>query len=215
MPATEQMGQWLSHFGRQYTARNDLTFEELEAYYRERYGLSRTELNRRFLANLDPQATILEVGCNVGGQLGCLRRMGFRRLWGLELQGPAVRLARMRAPGLLAVQASALAIPFADRSFDLVFTSGVLIHIHPQDIGQVMAEAVRCTRQFIWGFEYYAPEYAEIPYRGQRELLWKADFAQLYRDHCPDLKQLIEFRVRDRNAEHVDAMFLLEKVGGR
>jgi len=41
-------------------------------------------------------------------------------------------------------------IPFKDGYFDMVFTSGVLIHISPGNINRVLDEIYRCSREYIW-----------------------------------------------------------------
>jgi hypothetical protein len=61
-----------------------------------------------------------------------------------------------------------------------VFTSGLLIHIHPQDIKAVMKGIYRCSKMFIIGNEYWHNEFKEVPYRGKKNMLWKADYANLY-----------------------------------
>lgn len=125
---TEQMQVWMSAFGKEYTERNALTFEEMEALYRTNFGLSRSDLNENFMAGIDKSALIMEVGSNVGNQLLCLQKSGFHNLFGIELQPYAVELSKQRTHGINIIQASAFDIPFKDRHFDLVFTSGVLIH---------------------------------------------------------------------------------------
>jgi hypothetical protein len=73
----------------------------------------------------------------------------------------------------------------------LVFTSGVLIHISPNDIDNVLDEMYRCTNKYIWGFEYYNPdEYQRVTYRGNDNLLWKTDFSKLFLNRFQDLKLL-------------------------
>lgn len=50
---TEQMRQWSSTFGREYTDRNSYSLEEADALYRRMYGVSRSEMNTLFLGELD------------------------------------------------------------------------------------------------------------------------------------------------------------------
>jgi len=38
-------------------------------------------------------------------------------------------------------------------------------------------------KKYIWGFEYYADEYTEIPYHRKRNMLWKTNFPKLYLDN--------------------------------
>jgi pseudaminic acid biosynthesis-associated methylase len=208
---TEQIQSWAGSFGREYTDRNALSLEEMEAMYQSRYGLTRTELNARFLARVDRSARILEVGSNIGNQLLCLERMGFRHVYGVEVQGYAAKLSKSRGEHLKVIEGSAFDIPYQSGYFDLVFTSGVLIHLHPSDVAAAMREIHRCTRCYIWGFEYYADEYTEISYRSRQELLWKANFGKLYLDIFDDLQIVQEERLQYRDSENVDSMFLLRK----
>ena len=156
---------------------------------------------------------ILEVGCNVGNQLLLLKKMGYPNLWGIELQDYAVEIARKRTSGINIVKSSAFDIPFKDSYFDLVFTSGVLIHISPDDIDKALDEMYRCTNKYIWGFEYYSGGYQMVNYRGSNNLLWKTDFAKLFLDRFPDLKLVREERypyLEDKTL--VDQVFLLKKT---
>jgi len=173
---TEQMDKWAGEFGREYTDRNALSLEEMEALYKKNYGVTRAELNERFLKGIERSIRILEVGSNVGNQLLFLQKMGFTSLYGIELQTYAVELSKLRSRNINIIEGTASDIPYKDGFFDLVFTAGVLIHINPSDITLVIAEIHRCTRKYIWGFEYYAENYTEIPYRGQRNLLWCANY---------------------------------------
>ena len=209
---TEQMETWTGQFGKEYTDRNALFLEEMEALYQRNYGVTRTELNERFLKGIDRSIRVLEVGSNVGNQLLCLQGMGFSDLYGIELQSFAVELSKSRTKRINIIEGSAFDIPFKDGYFDLVFTSGLLIHISPSDISVAMEEICRCTREYIWGLEYYADKYTEIMYRGHRNLLWKANFPRLYLDQFEDLQLLKEERLKYVYNDNVDSMFLLRRL---
>lgn len=208
---TEQIGAWAGAFGKAYTDRNPRSPEEQDSLYRANFGLTRTELNEDFLGALDRSIRILEVGCNIGLQLMCLQRMGFTNLFGIEVQDYAIERGRKLTAGITMIRGSAFDIPYPDGHFDLVFTSGVLIHISPDDIGKALDEIHRSTTRYIWGWEYFAPEYTEIPYRGERRLMWKTDFARIYRERFPKLALVKERRVKYLNDDNVDTMYLLEK----
>src|ERR1700733_1548935 len=96
MMRTAQIEHWQSDFGREYTDRNSLTPPALDALYRKNYGITRGELNRRFLSTIPRSARSLEVGCNEGNQLCALHEMGFRDLYGIEIQDYALRKPRAR-----------------------------------------------------------------------------------------------------------------------
>ena len=124
---TPQEDFWSSDFGDKYTKRNFFTPGQMDDLYKARYGSSRMEMNEEFLAGLSLDR-VLEVGTNMGAQLMLLQRRGLEGLYGIEINENAVRATRDQPSRLRPVRGSALKIPFADDSFDLVFTSGVLIH---------------------------------------------------------------------------------------
>jgi pseudaminic acid biosynthesis-associated methylase len=209
---TEQMQLWSSEFGAEYSDRNTFSVEELDVIYKEQYGYTRSEMNQSFLGNL-AIGKILEVGCNVGNQLRILQHLGYTHIFGIELQSYAVEKAKQISKGINIIQGSAFDVPFRDGYFDLVYTSGVLIHISPEDIKQAMNEIYRTSNRYIWGLEYYSEVYEEKEYRGNSQSMWKTDFAKLYLEHFPDLKLIKEVKFPYLKNGNVDQMFLLEKKG--
>lgn len=212
---TEQSERWGDAFGERYTKRNPNTPDEMQALYRERFGIDRISMNARFLGGLDRSARVLEVGCNVGTQLNLLSRMGFENLYGVEINQYAIETSHEVNKGLpiCVVRGTALDLPFKDGWFDLVYTSGVLIHINPDDVATVMREMGRCSRRWVWGFEYFADEgYVEIPYHGRPNMLWKTDFGGLFSRTCPELTLVREERFGySEDPALVDQMYLLDK----
>ncbi|MDO8583640.1 MAG: methyltransferase domain-containing protein, partial [bacterium] len=103
-------------------------------------------------------------------------------------------------------------LPFRDNYFDVVYTSGVLIHIAPEDLPKVMAEMYRVSRRFIWGFEYFASTPTSIPYHGRTDLLWKRNFADAYLQQFPDLRLVKEQQYPMIGSENVSQMFLYTKA---
>ena len=208
---TKQTEKWAGEFGKEYTNRNTRTLEEMESSYQKDFILTRTEMNTEFIGDLKRSTRILEVGSNIGNQLLCLQNMGFRSLYGIELQEYAVELSKSRTKHINVTQGSVFDIPYKDGFFVLVFTSGLLIHIAPSDIEVVLREIYRCSKKYIWGFEYYADRYTPVKYRGHNDLLWKTNFAKLYLDTFADLQLVKEKRFKYRSNENVNSMFLLEK----
>ncbi len=208
---TRQMEEWGGQFGKEYTDRNALSLQELDLLYQGYFGLTRTEMNSKFIDNLDRDMKVLEVGSNIGNQLLLLQNMGFKNLYGIELQPYAVELSKSRTKGINIIQGSAFDIPFKDSLFDLVFTSGLLIHIAPEDSNEVLDEIYRCTKQYIWGMEYYAEAYTKVNYRKHADLLWKTDFPKLFLNRFKNLRLAREQLFKYLNDDNVDVMFLLEK----
>jgi pseudaminic acid biosynthesis-associated methylase len=213
MKPTRQMEIWSGAFGREYTDRNTASLEELDALYRREFGIGRNAMNQAFLGSLPRLLRVLEVGSNIGNQLQMVQSMGFTRVYGIELQHYAVHLSKRRMSGAGFIEGSAFDIPCRDGAFGLVFTSGFLIHLAPQDIGTALAEIHRSTRRYIWGMEYFSESYEEVWYRGEQGLLWKSDFCKLYLEQFPDLRLVQQRRYPRLNGGNEDAMFLLERVG--
>ena len=210
---TKQITKWKDKFGKEYTNRNALTLDELERIYENNFGQSRTKLNNIFIGEFNRSIKILEIGSNIGNQLLLLQKMGFKNLYGIEINSYAVELSKQRTKDINIIQGSAFEIPFKDSYFDLVFTSGLLIHIAPSDIEIVMREIHRCTKEYIWGFEYYSDKYTEIEYRKNKNLLWKANFSKIYLDLFSDLVLVKEKQLKYLNDNNIDSIFLLKKKG--
>ncbi|MET0393396.1 MAG: pseudaminic acid biosynthesis-associated methylase [Chitinophagaceae bacterium] len=211
---TQQTEFWTGTFGKEYTDRNPQSLEQSDQAHLNSYGVLRSQLNEEFIGSLDRDARILEVGCNVGIQLLHLQRMGFRNLYGIELQPYAVEKAKKITHGINIIQGSGFDIPFKDGFFDLVYTNGVLIHIAPADLPLVMREMIRCSRQYVWGFEYFSEEQREIPYRGNNGYMWKMDYSGEFLRTDPRLvkvKEKLFPYASEAEKGNTDVMYLLEK----
>lgn len=209
---TPQLSEWAGEMGKLYTDRNPQSVEEFDRVYLKDYGVTRTSMNDEFLRALPRTMSILEVGANIGLELEFLRRAGFPELLGIEINEHAVAQAKKIHPAVRVVQGSGFSLPFPDASYDLVFTSGVLIHISPADIKDIIREVHRVSRRYIWGFEYYAPEYTEVVYRGNKGLLWKTDFCKMFLDSFSDLREVKEKKYTMTAGANVSQMYLLEKT---
>jgi len=206
---TKQEQMWSSNFGVEYNKRNDWDYKELNEVYKKYYGVERSIMNTEFLDSLPRDIRILEVGSNYGIILKSLEEMGFTNLYGVELQWDGVLTVKQRFPKYQVLQASGLDLPFKNGYFDLVYTSGVLIHINPENLPKFMSEMVRCSKKYIWGFEYYADKVTEIPYHNNANLMWKAPYKQIFMDGHKELKSVKEKIYPYIKGE--DMMYLLEK----
>lgn len=210
---TYQKTTWEGEFGEEYLKRNIFNPKELDQFYIERYGLSKENMENELLKNIPKSSRILEVGCNIGNQLFHLQSLGFTNLYGIEIQDRAVEYSKNRIKGVNIIKGNALDIPFKDNYFDLVFTNGVLIHISPDNIKSAIKEISRVSNKYIMGLEYYAPTYQEIIYRGEKNLLWKTDFKQLYLDTDTNQKELIDNKYKYLEEDNlIDQFYVLENI---
>jgi len=206
-----QLNQWTAEFGKKYTDRNNYTIEESDKSGIQKHGITRSELNFLFLDKLDRSIKILEVGCNIGNQLLRLQNMGFNDLYGIEPQEYAINLAKKRTSNIVIKKGNIYNIPFEDSYFDLVFTSGVLIHIPPENIVGAIKEIYRCSKNFILTAEYFSEEFTEVNYRGNEKLLWKGNYPKLFKKTFPDLRFLKIIYISELEDLSKKSVFFLSK----
>lgn len=173
----EQLNAWKSDFGVEYTRRNKISPE------------SRVNAFKSVIKDLDVRR-ILEIGCNVGHNLVAISKIGGFQLVGLEPSKYAVLQGRSSSNAISILEGNAFDIPFKDGYFDLVFTSGVLIHISLTDLSKAIDEMYRVSNKYVLVIEYFAEEETAIPYRGHNNLLWKRDFKKHFLVRYPTLKLL-------------------------
>ena len=207
-----QIDFWKGDFGKKYTDRCSFSVKEMDEDYKKAFGKTRIEMNNAIIGKFSRDARILEVGCNTGMQLRDLQRMGFKNLYGIELQPYAVELSKKYTKGINIICGSGFDLPFKDGFFDVVCTNGVLIHIAPKNLPKIMSEMYRCSKKYIWGFEYYASKMTDINYRGHKNRLWKADYASIFIKNFTNLKLVKrEFYKYTNNQGNTDVMYLLKK----
>lgn len=181
---TSQLEQWQGHLGDEYIDRNLLEGWKVDLG---------KEAFRRMLSTVEVNS-ILEVGCNIGLNLVYLYELfkGKIELYALEPNQRAFSILNSDHRKNLKElwNCSAFNMPLADSSVDLVFTSGVLIHISPKDLGRATDEIVRVARRYILCSEYFSHEPTEQKYRGENGLLFKRDFGSFYLDRYSKLKYI-------------------------
>lgn len=177
LPETKRLESlWGSQFGDDYVERNAGAGEIRGPFWQALC----TELKIQ---------RVLEVGCNLGGNLRWLAEMlPPQNVFGIDVNQKALQQLQADLPGVNALWSPARELPFRDRWFDLVFTMGVLIHQPESTLPIVMAEIVRCSSRYVLCGEYYAEETVEVPYRGQEGALFKRDYGRIYQELFPELQ---------------------------
>ena len=177
MPTARELEQlWAGEFGDAYVERNTAPVAARGRFWRQ--------VQEQF-----PAEQILEVGCAHGEELDHLSRLvDPAGLFGLDINTLALAEARRRVPAAKLVKSAARYLPFADRSFDTVFTIGLLIHQPDDSLPHVMREIARCSRRWVMCGEYFAEETTDINYRDRPGILFKRDYGRLYPEHVPSLE---------------------------
>jgi pseudaminic acid biosynthesis-associated methylase len=174
---TDQEAFWAGAFGNAYIDRNQ--------------GAALLAANLDFFAKALRQArglsTCIEFGANIGMNLRALKLLyPHQEQFGIEINAQAAQQLGEAIPPENVARQSILAYEPA-RSFDLVLTKGVLIHIAPEALPEVYDKLRQAVGKYLLVAEYYNPAPVAIKYRGHSDRLFKRDFAGEIMDRHPDL----------------------------
>jgi pseudaminic acid biosynthesis-associated methylase len=181
---TKQLELWRSNFGWEYASRNNnqITPEDQRRLVKDWSKI----LNH---AVTPSPASVLEIGCSIGRNLVALRNL-ISEIYGIDPNTQAIELASemLAGSGVKVQEGNAFELPFEDHSIDLVFTSGVLIHIAPDDLPRATDEIMRVAKHYIVCIEYFSHKPEQVPYQGLEGFLFKRDFGRFYLERYPGLK---------------------------
>ena len=204
-----QRAFWSGEFGNAYVDRNK-SIDEVNESYAQQTGITVEDIFQRFFNDIDRKSKILEVGCNVGLNLEMLQKMGFNNLHGIELNKKALQIAQERNQKVIFVNSSIEDYQSKEK-YDLVYTAGVLIHIHPSTLESVIRKIVDLSAKYVFGFEYYSDKLEEIKYRDHSNVCWKQDFPLLFTKLFPQLKIVKQEKFSYKNSEMNDVAYILRK----
>jgi pseudaminic acid biosynthesis-associated methylase len=190
--ATRLEQLWGSDFGNAYVERNLDASEGRQPFWRS-------------LLSNHPARRALEVGCNIGANLRWIcEELPRRDVYGVDVNERALVQICSSLVGINAIWSPARSLPFRDGWFDLVFTSGVLIHQPESTLPLVMSEIVRCSRRYVLCMEYFSEETVEVPYRGETGALFKRNYGRMYSELFPELTLMEQnFLSRDQGWDDV------------
>jgi spore coat polysaccharide biosynthesis protein SpsF len=195
---TEQARFWQGDFGDEYIERNDVTPERVRQY---------TWMWAHILRAIehDLPKSILEVGTGVGINLLALQRLVDATFHGVEPNAKArAKLAQngsLRCENLLEGFGDHIDLPGG--AVDLVFTSGVLIHIRPELVIPTLKEMHRVTSHYLVVVEYFADKPEEVVYRSHHGKLFKCDFGGVVLDNLPDM-EIVDYGFLWKRATSMD-----------
>jgi len=124
-------------------ARSNIEAKTGQVYFNLWRHFSTTEYFQQTLATLKKRfrnnnitvtqyENVLDAGCGAGRYTFALYYLGVRHIIGIDISRESVQLARRMNPfssnKITFVQSSALELPFADETFDFIFSNGVLHH---------------------------------------------------------------------------------------
>ena len=163
---TEQEEFWSGDFGNNYINRNN---SEALLHFK-------VALWAKMLRSTNKIKSIRELGCNIGLNLLALKKLNSElNLTGYEINQNAARAAMQLNIGN--ITNGSILDKINDKNVDLTFTMGVLIHIDPNYLSSVYSNLVNGSNRYILIAEYYNPTPIQVEYRGNKNKLFKRDFA--------------------------------------
>ena len=186
--------EWNGSFGDSYQDRNASSWSGIKNRSRLFGDIFQCmEIANKATPTAQPfPASIIEVGGGCGDNLRAIDMIYERSRMPVKLMScdpnEAARKAMADVATVLPGDLSQL--PYSDGSADLVFTSGVLIHVPPKDLPRAMSEIYRVSKRWILSIEYYNNVPEEIPYRGNDGMMWRRDWGEEWMAKYPDLKVL-------------------------
>jgi SAM-dependent methyltransferase len=164
---TEQEKFWATDFGNDYPNRNE----------GEKLISSNLALFSKIFKSCVSVNSVAELGCNIGLNLIALNRININmKLRGYEINEKAATAAREKNIAEI-INTTIIETLEVNQKFDLTFTKGVLIHINPDKLHAVYRNLYDLSNRYIMICEYYNPVPVSIDYRGNKDRLFKRDFA--------------------------------------
>lgn len=202
---TPQEEFWAGDFGSDYISRN--RGDQLLA--------SNLQFFARALRKVGPISSCVELGANIGMNLKALKLLyPDLRTHAVEInRDAALQLSDWIGSENLFVGSIFDWKPLA--AFELSLVKGVLIHLNPARLPDAYDKLYEATSRYIMIAEYYNPLPVTISYRGNKNRLFKRDFAGEILDRFSDMK-LVDYGFcyhRDPAFPQDDInWFLMEKV---
>lgn len=136
---------------------------------------------KQMLAKAKDIRSVLECGSNIGRNIAFLNEVLPEVSKSIiEISEQAYEFITSQHELDKAFNGPILASNFEDRSFDLVFTMGVLIHIHPDELLANMKKMFECSGRYVLMGEYFNRTPVMLDYQGEKDKLFKRDFGKLF-----------------------------------
>jgi len=137
--------------------------------------------------NLNDINSIADIGSNIGRNINFLKQiLPKASYWAYDINPQALQSLKQRYPDVSTKHKTILDIGGStDPKVDLVFTSQVLIHIAPENLGKAMQNIYSLSKKYVLIAEYFNRTPTSIEYRGERDVLFKRDFGGMFLDLLP------------------------------
>lgn len=169
-----------------------LKMNDQQAFWANEYAKNYMDKNSKFDQNLGVEAwrkmlskavginNYLECGCNIGRNIDFLNiALPSAQKSIIEISKPAFEFVIKKHIISDKFNGTILDSDLKNQ-FSLVFTIGVMIHIHPQDLLGNMKKLFDYSSKYILIGEYFNRTPVMIEYQNQKDRLFKRDFGKLF-----------------------------------
>lgn len=158
---------WKGDFGDSYLKRNDVDWRRRVPFWTH-------------IIEQTGATSFLDVGCSAGWNMEAIRSLSPEYIMsGIDVNRGALDLAQAAGFDVIEGRADEAGALFQGAA-EIVVTSGVLIHIAPEDLTGAMQSIVMASNRFVLAIEYDAREEAVVEYRGHLDKLWRRPYGKLY-----------------------------------
>lgn len=169
-----------------------MSLNDQELFWKEKYSKEYIRKNSNYqlddgikcwakmLKRADLINSILECGSNIGKNIGILNYLKPSASKSIiEISPDAYKVVTSKYTLSDSFNGPILESSF-QKTFDLVFTMGVLIHIHPDDLLDNMKKMYDYSSRYILMGEYFNRTPVMIEYHGEKDKLFKKDFGKMF-----------------------------------
>ena len=175
MQKNEQQVFWKEKYARDYISKN--------SNYALEGGI---KCWAQMLQRAEKISSLLECGSNIGKNINILNHvLPSVEKSIIEISPDAYKIVTDKYKLKNSFNGPIVESDFDLAGFDLVFSMGVLIHIHPNDLLANMQKMFDYSGRYILMGEYFNRTPVMIEYHGEKDKLFKRDFGKMFMENFP------------------------------
>lgn len=133
------------------------------------------------LKNTQSISSIVECGCNIGRNIDFLKQINRDYdISAIDVNEKAINFVKEKYSISDSFVGRIEDASFKNNNYDLAFTMGVLIHVHPDELLATAKKVVDISKKYVLIGEYFNRTPTMIPYQGKENLLFKRDFGKYF-----------------------------------
>lgn len=131
--------------------------------------------------NTQSISSIVECGCNIGRNIDFLKQINpDYDISAIDVNEKAINFVKEKYNISDSFIGRIEDASFKNNKYDLAFTMGVLIHVHPDELLATAKKVVDMSKKYVLIGEYFNRTPTMIPYQGKENLLFKRDFGKYF-----------------------------------